>query len=104
MLKVLNHITNLQVLELDTLNQFRASRAHLPVAVGYCRGWGRATLPAAVRARLATAALLSVVFCQLPIVNCGAVLVLRETIMPANAVNTLAISAFLQLLLFTNYS
>lgn len=42
-------------------------------------------------------------FCQ-PIVNCRAVLVLRETVMPANAVNTLAISAFLQLLLFTNYS
>lgn len=30
--------------------------------------------------------------------------ILRETIMSANAVNTLAISAFLQLLLFTNYS
>lgn len=46
----------------------------------------------------------STAFCQLPIVNCRAVVGLRETIMSANAVNTLAISAFLQLLLFTNYS
>lgn len=76
----------------------------MPVAVGYRRGWGRATLPATVLPRRAAAALLGVVFRQLPIVNCGAVLVLRETIMPANAVDTLAISACLQLLLFTNYS
>ena len=65
---------------------------------------GRSTLPSVTLPQLATYKFPRVAFYQLPVVNCSAVVVLRETVMSANAVNTLAISAFLQLLLFTNYS
>lgn len=61
-------------------------------------------LSAALGRLRATFCLHSPASCLLPILNRSAVVVLGNTIMSANAANTLAISASLQLLLFTNYS
>ena len=61
-------------------------------------------LHAALGRMHATFCLHSPAFCLLPIVNRSAVVVLGNTIMSANAANTLVISASLQLLLFKNYS